>query len=47
MPLEPHKPYVMLIEFDMDSPLLFPPRLRTGPRLLDPRIVRLVINQSI
>jgi hypothetical protein len=24
MPLEPHEPHVMLVEFDMDSPLLFP-----------------------
>jgi hypothetical protein len=47
MPLEPHEPHVMLVEFDMDSPLLFPPHLRKGTRLLGSGIVRLAINQSV
>jgi hypothetical protein len=37
----------MLVEFDMDSPLLFSPHLRKGTKLLDSGIVRLVINQSV
>jgi hypothetical protein len=44
---EPHEPYDIFAEFDMDSLLLFPPHLRKGTRLLDSRIVRLVINQSV
>jgi hypothetical protein len=47
MPLEPHETHVMLVEFDMDSPLLFPPHLRKGNILLDSGIIRLVINQSV
>jgi hypothetical protein len=41
---EPYEPHDIFVEFDMDSPLLFPPHLRKGTRLLDSRIVRLVIN---
>jgi hypothetical protein len=45
MPLEPHEPRVMLVEFDMESPLLFSPHLRKSIILLDSGILRLVINQ--
>jgi hypothetical protein len=47
MPFEPHEPHVMLVEFDMDSPLLFFSHLKKGTRLLDSEIVRLRINQSV
>jgi hypothetical protein len=44
---EPHEFYDIFAEFDMDSLLLFPPHIRKGTRLLDSRIFKLVINQSV
>ena len=44
---EPHKPHVIFAEFDMDSPLQFPPHLRLDISLLESEGVRLVINQSV
>jgi hypothetical protein len=32
---EPHEPYDIFVEFDMDSLLLFSPYIRKGTRLLD------------
>jgi hypothetical protein len=39
--------HVIFVEYDMCSPLLFPPHLRMSTILLEFGRVRLVINQSV
>ena len=46
-PFEPHKPRVIYAEFDMDSPLQFPPHLRLDDSLSETWEVGLVVNQSV
>ena len=42
-----HYLVAIFAEFDMDSPLQFPPHLRLDISLLESEGVRLVINQSV